>query len=293
MSNQFNQQKTNDLFTESAIKGLLIGRQFARGAKTRPMPVDWTIIDGMFDSIDPADNGDSEASEILQTEHTGQFNRTRSQSRNMSFNEIASFNGSMMPPPPPPFTSTPQRPRRFDRSSRSVSRAASPSNVTNLFTPPLAFQNPAQSPNFPSQAVPPPIEYGDADDDDDGISVCINQNHDEQQSGVQSGSSFQPVNGEATTAIAMDEEIEESEGDPVENTDLKTALGENSMEYTIITKLIRLWQKDTHPVQVEHLLKKGCNRIQAAKTFASLLSKLFMMMVCCTFLMIFRSFEEK
>lgn len=261
MTNQF-KPKINNFFTDPAIKGWINRDQFARGTKTRPMPVDWTIIDDVFGMNDHADD-ESEASDILQSEHGSQFSRTRSQRNNMSFNEQSSFDASMMPPPP--ITSTPKRPRRFDRSS--ISRASIHSNPSSLLTPPSEFQNPAQSPNSPSQIVPPPIEYGD----DDDINVCFNQSNDERQSGVQSGSSFQSANGHTTAATTMNEEIDESECDPVEHADLKTLLGENSSEYAIITKLIGLWQKDIHSIKVEHLLKKGCNRIQAAKTFSSLL----------------------
>lgn len=259
--------KTNDFFTGPAIKGWVNRDLFARGSKTRPMPVDWTIIDDVFGLNDRADD-ESEASDVLQSEHGSQFNRTRSQRANMSFNEQSSFDTSLMPPPP--ITSTPKR-RRFDRSS--VSRATSPANLSNLgpiFTPPSPFQNPAQSPNSTGQIVPPPVEY----DDDDGVNLCFNQSNTGQLSGVPSASSFQAANDQTTTSTkTMDEEIDESESDPVEHTELMATLGKDSFEYAILTKLIRLWQKDIHPVKVEHLLKKGCNRIQAAKTFSSLLGE--------------------
>lgn len=274
------------------MKGLYNGELFASHAKTRPMPVDWTIINDVFNASERGDD-DSQTSDILQSEHGSQFNRTRNQSR-MSFSELPSLDSSLMPPPPP-ITSTPKQPRLYDRSSR----ATSPSNATNVFTPPSAFKNSEQNftpptafknseqnltppsafknseqnSNLPSQTVPPPIEYGD---DDDGINVCSNQSNTDQQSGFQNRSSFQRTNDQTTTktmATTMDEEIEESEGDPIEHTDLMTILAKDSFEYAIITKLIQLWQKDTHPIEVGHLLKKGCNRIQAAKTFSSLLSK--------------------
>lgn len=269
--------KTSDFFVDSAIKGWVNRDQFARGRKTRPEPNDWTIIDDVFGLNDHAAD-ESAASDVLQSEHGSQFSRTRSQRANMSFNEQSSFDATLMPPPPITSTphATPQRPRRFDRSS--ISRAPSPSNLSNLFTPPSPFQSSAQHPNSPSRVVPPPVEYGD---DGDGISVCcFNQSNDEQQTGLQNVSLLQATNDQTKTTIVaaaatatMDEEFDESEGDPVENTDLKTMLGESSTEYTIITKLIRLWQKDVHPIKVERLLKKGCNRLQAAKTFSALLGE--------------------
>lgn len=262
MSNQF-KPKTSDFFTVPAIKGLYNIAQFANGAKTRPMPNDWTILNDVLDlDSDDCAGESSEASDVLLSEHGGQFNRTRNQSR-MSFNEL-SFNGLT-----PRITSTPNRPLSRQSvqspSERSISKA-NHTNPPNLLSPPSAFQNSA-SQNLPSQLAPPPIEF---DDDDDGLNICFNQS-------VQSGSSHQCANGQTT----MDEEIDESEGDAIEHTDLMTTLGKDSSEYTIITKLIRLWQKNIHPINVEHLLKKGCNRFQAAKTFSSLLSKYCGDACCC------------
>lgn len=267
MSNQF-KPKTSDFFTVPAIKGMYNREQFDRGAKTRPMPVDWTILNDVFDSDDREDEA-SEASVALQSEHGDQFSRTRNQSRmNSSFNEL-SFNGLT-----PRITSTPSRPssRQSIRSPsvRSISRA-SHTILANFLTPPAAFQNSA-SQNLPSQPAPPPppIEYGD----DDDLNMCFNQSNTGLHSIQSGGSSHMRANGQTT----IDEEIDESEGDAaVEHTDLMVTLGEDSSEYKIITKLMRLWQKNVHPINVDHLLKKGCNRFQAAKTFSSLLSKYIVM----------------
>lgn len=273
MSKQFEQfkLKPNDLFTVPAIKGLYNHEQFAHGAKTRQMPVDWTIINDAFESsmVEDRTGESSEASGILQSEH-GDRIRTRNQHR-MSFNEL-SFNELT-----PQMTSTPIRPwsRQSDRSAktRSVSRA-SHTSLLNLFTPPSAFRN-ASGQDLPTKIAPPP-NWDISIDFNDEFNFS-NQNQTELRS-VLSDSSRQHANNNGQST--MEFEVDESEDHAVEHTDLMAALGQNSSEYRIVTKLIRLWQKKIHPIHVDHLLTKGCNRFQAAKTFSSLLSKYHYMARC-------------
>lgn len=49
------------------------------------------------------------------------------------------------------------------------------------------------------------------------------------------------------------------------------SLNKDSMDFKILMKLIGLWKKNVHPIRMEHILLKRCNRIQAAKTFGALL----------------------
>lgn len=72
-----------------------------------------------------------------------------------------------------------------------------------------------------------------------------------------------------------EENVPKIESPPIEHKDLASLLGENSLEYTTMQKLMKLWRKNTQPINVEHLLTSPCNRFIAAKTFASLLSEYF------------------
>lgn len=322
ISKQFEQlrMKSNDLFTVPAIQGLFNQELFTFGAKTRPMPVDWTIINDAFDSNDRAAESHN-ASDILQVEHCGQFIRTRSQSR-ISLNEL-SFNELSQPITSTPIKSARKRPwsRQSDRSSipPPISAASSYSNSPNICTPPTAFKNPA-TPNLPirtasppstfknpsnhivssaavsppsafknptnkrssNRTVSPPPAFKDSSnrnspslvsqptnfDDDDGL-CGFSQNN----SGLANGENVPPLQHASGQKI-MDSESDESEGNAIEQIDLmNTTIDKGSSEYEIISKLIRLWRKNVQPIQMENLLKKGCNRFQAAKTFAALLCK--------------------
>lgn len=276
VSKQFAQctLKQNNLFTMPAIKGLPNRELFARSAKLREMPTDWTIINDVFSAVDDRAVESSDASDILQSEHGSQMVRTRNQHR-MSSRE-QSFDGIL-----PQMTSTPIRPlsRQSSRSTntRSTSRA-SLVNPSDLFTPPAQFNNsvPINSnvlaPPSPFKSpIAPPNLGGPIDCNDDLMDFNPNNNNNTESRCVANGSSHQRANGQNTTNV--NDEIDESEGDPVDHTDLMATLGKDSSEYLIVTKLIRLWQKQIHPIKVDHLLQRGCNRFQAAKTFAALLSK--------------------
>ncbi|XP_031617305.1 uncharacterized protein LOC116337117 [Contarinia nasturtii] len=240
--------KLNDMFTAPAIRGTPNQKLFARSAKTRlVIEVDWTTIQDAFDSGIRDDNGTklSEEIDILQNENGNISRRTRSQSR-MSM----SFNGPMLNPV---LSSTPINP-----SQKSVHsfHASHPNNVvpndispidsyTDLFEPPSPFMDIA--------ALAPPGFKNDS------------QNH---ESNKQPQSSIPHLDDHNVPEI----DVAQNSSPLIECSDLLVLLGENSLEYTMMQKLIKLWQKGIHPIKVDDLLAKKCNRFQAAKTFASLLN---------------------
>lgn len=223
-----------------------------------------------FDTVVRTGDSSGGASGILQSEHGSQI-RTRNQHR-MSFNEL-SFNESIQPFTTPQrslplqnCSSTPYSTRfsgnRSSDAQQSSSRNSSQFNDDKIFTPPSLFK---YSANLPSQPVAPPIEF----DDDFN---AFNQNN------IDLPSDQNDLSRQRTNCRSIDDEIDQSEGDgdggAIEHTNLMDILDKDSTEYEIISKLIRLWQKNVHPIKVEHLLTKQCNRFQAAKTFSLLLSKL-------------------
>lgn len=259
-------QRKPDFFAEPLFKGLPNRNLFTRATNRRPvqMPTDWTIINDVVD-VDGRAHESSGASEILQGEHDSQL-RTRNQHRSMSFTDL-SFSGIT-----PQMTSTPIRPlsRLSDRSGVNTrpSSRASLVNPTDLITPPTQFDKSTSKNSkilappspFKSPIAPPP-NWDPIDYDDD--SIDFNPNNNNALNDVPSDTPHQRVN----------DEIYESEVEPVEHADLITTLGEESNDYLIVTKLIPLWQKKVHPIKMGHLVKKACKRLQAAKAFTSLLCK--------------------
>lgn len=308
------------MFTAPAINGLQHKELFARGTVTRPMPNDWAILNDVIQlgNEDP-ESESSEAGEILQTEHGSRL-RTRNQHQ-LNANDSSFFQNA------PQLTSTPARPlsRQSDRSVHTRSTfTASRVNAMDLITPPTAFNNVSRdqgvniiAPPSPFQNSPigPPIDFDDnmigsigppthiqnspiapPMDFDDDMNGLMQNNNNEVRS-IPSSSTF--LCGQKT--VDADADVPSSGSEPVENADLEQTLGKNSSEYASITKLIRLWDKNVHQINVDRLLKKGCNRLQAAKTFASLLCK-FIGSLCprfennfCKILLSFRysSEEEK
>lgn len=189
---------------------------------------------GIIDSF--FDSNDSAVD--LKNEHDSQFKRTRNQCVNVSLNEQSQ----------PTFTSTPKR-RRFDRS-----------------------ESPSQSPNITGHVVPPPGEFDFFDDD---INLLFHRWNSGQLSPISNVSSFQSSYDETTgiTSKAIVGEIEDSEGDPLYYTEFVAKLGNQSIGYDVIKKLISSWKKDFAPVKFDDLLKVGCNRVEAAKTFSLLLGE--------------------
>lgn len=215
---------------------------FARGTKIRQTANDWTTIQDAFDYAGNDESSESTTSEvdILRNESENAVIQTRSRSRI-----------SDTSPNQPVFTSTPVKDVLSQKSAPSFHAPRSQSNLIDVVDPPFEFQNSSLS--LIDQELMPPPNF-------------LNS----------SNSRFIPINHNRSIPVLNDDvipDVDLDESPPIQHQDLANLLGENSLDYTIMQKLMKLWKKDIHPIKVEHLLTPHCNRFIAAKTFASLLGE--------------------
>lgn len=245
-SDIFSQEKRFKLqskidFEAPIMNGIVSRELFTRNAKklvhSSRDQTDWTIIEDAFYSASNEFNGESiepNEIEVLQNESM-ERRKTRSQS-GMSFSH-------------PLRTSTPIKqsqenvpfdaPQTQQKQPETMQVFEFDPPEAIFFTPPLNFQDDIISPA-------PGFEN--------------NQNNPELPNPSQQ-LDLVPFNAESI------------ESPQIECADLATVLGDDSLELEIMKKLLKLWQKNIHPIKVENLLSARCNRFQAAKTFSSLLSK--------------------
>lgn len=239
------------------MNGTHTDEMFLRGAKVRIMGTDWTTIQDAFDSgvhdalNDNESNGSNEI-DILRNETLNRPN-TRSVTRNESRSSTS------MAFDQPLISSTPNRESSFQQlpggshfsKSKSLFGDVSPlhtSNQSNLFTPPLNFLN-----SELATVLAPAPGFEDVNQNDYGVPVLPQQPPDIE--------------------YANESQTNEYESPSIDCSDLDTLLGADSLLYAIMKKLLKLWQKNIHPIKVDSLLAPRCNRFLAAKTFNSLLSK--------------------
>ncbi|XP_055296186.1 uncharacterized protein LOC129565383 [Sitodiplosis mosellana] len=235
---QDKQAKLNkvDIFSLPIMNGFFIRELFARTAKMRVADTDWTTIkDGFNDSR--FETGDQNQSNGSDGSSEIEILRNESESRIQTRSSSRLSRVSDSVPIQPALTSTPIR-----ASQQSVNSFNAPRSQSDLFDP---------SPSFQDSALMPPPDFLNAS----RSRIVLNDQ------------SIPHLNEKNVP------EIDFNESPLVEHHDLATLLGENSLEYTIMQTLMKLWRKDNvHPIKVEHLLTPRCNRFQAAKTFSSLLS---------------------
>lgn len=249
-------KKSNDLFLLPAINGSCNKMMFAKYTTIKPIETDWSIIEDAFKPVDhdnPKHNNAtnineshlSAEAEILQTENESQYGVQSS----INVNEPISH--------APSKSSTPLRTfsRQNIRCSTPVPVSSNENTRHNIITPPsdLHQWNSASDMSL-SHLLVPPIDFNDE----------IQSNFEQQT--TSDPSPFQQNISHNVT------ENDQNNTKLFDCPDLLTSLGEHSLEHVIISKLIALWQKKMHPIQVENLLPSHSNRIKAAKTFASLLS---------------------
>lgn len=257
--------KTNilDIFPVLLMNGSIERNKLAKRATTKQTETDWSITQ---DTTAPIDRGESnvgmqdvsnEVIDILWNERESQI-RTRSQSRN-------SFN--MPAPAEPSKASTPRQPPSRQSFRCSTPQSNDPllnidANATNglfdflddIIVPSLSdFVR--HSGSMPTSApLTPPIGFSKKKQSDSEL-----PNAPARRSQRQNENSVP--------------DFDRSNHQLVKCPDLIDLLGENTPEYTVMGKLMHLWQKSVHPIKVNNLLTPRSNRFEAAKTFASLLSK--------------------
>lgn len=224
------------------MNGSFIRDLFVRCTKIRQTANDWTTIKDAFDYAGHDESSESTSSEIdiLRNESENAVIQTRSRSR---ISDTA--------PNQPVLTSTPVKNVLSQQSATSFHAPRSQNNLNDVFDPPSEFQNSSLS--LTDQDLMPPPNFRNSSD-----------------------SRFIPINHNRSVPVLNDDvvpDVDLDESPPIQHQDLANLLGENSLEYAIMQKLMKLWKKDIHPIKVEHLLTPHCNRFIAAKTFASLLSK--------------------
>lgn len=234
--------KLNDIFLAPIMNGSFNRDMFARCTTIRQTNNDWTTIQDAYDYVGNDESSESTSSEIdiLRNENENSVVRTRSRSR---ISDTA--------PNQPVLTSTPVRDVLSQQSAPSFHAPRSQNNLFDVFDPPSEFRNSSLS--LTDQSLMPPPNFQNS-----------------------SNSRFIPINHNRSVLILDDEivpDVDLDESPPIQHHDLADLLGENSLEYAMMQKLMKLWKKDVHPIKVEHLLTPHCNRFIAAKTFASLLSE--------------------
>lgn len=232
----------SDLFFVPVINGSVTRELFERNAQIKPMPIDMSIIQDAFESVehDESKNGTepsmSNAVECLRSESERQI-RTRNSSRMSSIAPVSVDQSGI---------STPQS-RQSIRCSTPIPNVNVSLRGTSsfldmfdqVFTPPQKFKN--------SQNSPSPIDFDNNIQSDFELPL-------ERQT-------------------LPNENADVSEHQRFECPDLIESFGENSMEYQLMSKLVNLWHINKHPIKVESLLTPNSNRFRAAKTFSSLLSE--------------------
>lgn len=239
-------QLPHDMAT-SVMNGTANREPFMRNAKIlfdRQVETDWDIIHDAFGSTSKQSNGTVEPTDVdlLRNESVHPYD-TR------SFNQMSSC------PYLPMLTSTPIKqsqncsqfnaPRARENRAETMQLIELDASEENLFTPPSNFQDNviAPAPGFESIQInfePPKPTH--------------------RSHSPQSNVDIVPSNNDI-------------EYPQITCSDLDSVLGDDSLDLDTMKKLLNLWQKNVHPITVQNLLTSRSNRLQAAKTFGSLLSK--------------------
>lgn len=246
--------KSADLFSIPVMKGTVNRDLFALTAKNKQIETDWTIIQDAFDSpnCDDANEANTTVSSEVDILRNESENRIQTPRQAQHQNEIR-LNAANLGDALPISTSTGQRSPQSIHFSTPYHLTSDLNFIPDITDEHLDLVSPPS--NFRSSNVTPPVEFSNTDQDGFKVpNVLIVSKIDNHHVSKDSDNDFEPM------------------ANP-QNTLLISALDENSLEYATISKLMKLWQKSVHPIRVENLLKRQCNRFQAAKTFASLLSK--------------------
>lgn len=248
--------KQADIFLVPVMNGNINREWFARGAKIRALDTDWTTIQDAFDlGVRDVSNGANELDgsnevDILQHESLNRPN-TQSHSRLSVSSALAQ----------PLHTSTPNKDQslQLSRNSGQFNDSRSPVNPNNISFPDLkiSVRRDLYTPpsNFQDSFLAPPAGFENAIHDDFGVPNVVQP------------AQFEYCNSE------NESQVNENNSPPIECSELAELLGDDSFEYANMQKLLKLWQKNVHPIKVDSLLALRCNRFLAARTFNSLLSK--------------------
>lgn len=246
-----------DMLSAPAMNGSFVRKKFAECTAMSKESTDWSIIN---DAFAPANRGEPDNDE-QNLSMEADILRAEDESRIQTRSQNQSQNGFVVPAPPDASrVSTPcQSSTSRHSSSRQSIRCSTPKtfdpNAVNqafdlfddLIPPPIAFNNLADS--LPESFLTPPNGFGNSHQSDFESSYAPERSS--RRIEIDDSSSFQLI----------------------EHPELIALLGKESWEYIVMLKLVQLWQKNEQQITVERLLTPRSNRFQAAKTFASLLSK--------------------
>lgn len=251
--------KQADIFSVPVMNATHNREMFMRSAKVRQMATDWTTIQDAFDSgaHDASNENGSRGSsqiDILRHETSNRPN-TRNQSRSSTSLAFDQQLESSTPIRDPSFQQSRSSFQFNDKSTSqfdldhipSLQLHTSAANQSNVFTPPSYFQD---------SVLAPARGFENVIETDFDVPFLPQQTPSEQCNEHSNGS-----------------QINQNDSPSIECTDLATLLGDDSVQYAIMKKLLKLWQKNIHPIKIDCLLAPRCNRFLAAKTFNSLLSE--------------------
>lgn len=276
--------KQINYFCTSAINGSCVAEQFQRNAKTIENEIDWTIIESVFnlnltdddDDDDEMSNG-SQLVEVLRNEsQKRKSNRLSTRKSNQTQQPLPSQEQMSQPddeeniilPTPSSLhvraetrkSNQGQKPflARKEKEVHKSNRARDPDDEENIISAPPSpvYVHEEQDPfdDIPFELpdtvlITPPMDFRNNN--------CID---------------FSNANTSVQNVPVDDSDTEDIDsGNIVQINDTITSLKEDSLELQVLKKLIGLWKRNVHPINVDNILPTKCNRIQAARTFGSLL----------------------
>lgn len=288
--------KQMNYFGTSIMNGSCVVEQFQRNAKTIENEIDWTIIQNVFNLNSTSDDDDDEEMlnglqlvKVLRNESqtrisnrlsTRRSNQTQEPLRLRKENEIHKLIRSqeplpelddeeniIFPAPSPVFVHGETRKSiqiqkplsaRKEKEIRKSNRARDPDDEENIISAPpsplyvLEDHDPCEDIQFnlpDADLITPPMDYRN-----NNCTDFLNGNTSVQNV---------PVDHSDSEDIDL--------GNVSQINDTITSLKEDSLELQILKKLIGLWKRNVHPINVDSILPTKCNRIQAARAFGSLL----------------------
>lgn len=288
--------KQMNYFGTSVMNGSCVAEQFQRNAKIIETKIDWTIIQNVFNLNSTDDN---DGNEILNGTQAVEVLHNKSQTRKSIRLSIRKSNQTQKP-------LSAQKDTGVRESNQTQEQLPEPNDVENIIlSPPSPLHyiyeetcesNQTQKPLFVRKekeirksnrvrdsnaeeniilAPPSPLYVHEDHDRCDDISFdlpnanLITPPMDFRNNNCTDFSNANPSLQNVSVDDSDSEDIELS--NVCQINDNITLLKEDSLELQVLKKLIYFWKHNVHPINVNNILPTKCNRIQAARTFGSLL----------------------
>lgn len=289
--------KQMNYFGTSIMNGSCVAKQFERNARTIETEVDWTIIQNVF-NLDNA--GDDDDAEMLNGSQAVEVLRNESQTRKS--NRLSTRRSNQIQKPLPA-----QKDAVVRESNQTQKQLPEPDveeNDNSVPLSPLYVHNETSELNRTEKQLSPRKEkeirksngFRDPEDEENIISapaspLYVRENHDPfgdipidlpDADLITPPMDFRNNNCtdilNANTLVQnLNVPVDDSDSEDIDLgnvcqiNDTITSLKEDSLELQVLKKLIGLWTRNVHPINVDNILPTKCNRIQAARTFGSLL----------------------